>query len=390
MSTEFSPPRRALLRCAPATALLMSVPRAWGARASAPVIEDIAGRRVHFARPVRRLLLGDGALAYALPLLRPDAPFANVVAWGANFRAADLDSYRAYQRRFPAIAGIPTFPDSTLEAVSAELAISLAPDAVLLNLSSRPAAESSGLVAHLAEAGIPVLYVDFRTRLFANAARSMRILGELLDCRARAEAFLRFRQAQIDRVTTRLARRDARPLVMVERAAGLYGDCCLSYGNGSFGELVGAAGGTNLGTAFLHGHFGTLHPEQVIASDPDVVLVTGANWSLYAPAGDWVNLGPGADPAEGRARLGRLMARPGYRTLRAVRNGRVYAIWHAFYDNPYHFIALQRLATWLHPQRFADLDPDATFRELHERFLPVPYQPGYWLGPEAAPPSAHA
>lgn len=43
----------------------------------------------------------------------------------------------------------------------------------------------------------------------------------------------------------------------------------------------------------MHGTFGTLHPEQVIASDPDVVIVTGANWSLYSPAGDWVNLGPG-------------------------------------------------------------------------------------------------
>jgi iron complex transport system substrate-binding protein len=363
----------------------MSVPRAWGARANPTVIEDVAGRRIAFARPVRRLLLGDGALAYALPLLRPDAPFESVVAWGTNFRAADLDSYRAYRRRFPAIAAIPAFPSTTLDAVDSELAISLAPDAVLLNLSARPAAESSGLIAHLADAGIPVLFVDFRTRMFANTARSMRVLGDLLDCRERADAFLRFRQTQLERVMTPLARIARRPLVMVERAAGLYGDCCLSYGNGNFGELVGAAGGANLGSAFLPGPFGTLHPEQIIASDPDLVVVTGANWSLYAPAGDWVSLGPGADPAEGRARLARLMARPGYRTLRAVSEGRVHAIWHAFYDHPCHFIALQRLATWLHPQRCAGIDPDATFRELHERFLPVPYQPGYWLGLDATP-----
>ena len=46
---------------------------------------------------------------------------------------------------------------------------------------------------------------------------------------------------------------------------------------------------------------------------------------------------------------------------------------------PYYFVALQKVAKWLHPERFATLDPDATFRELHARFLPVAYQPGYWL-----------
>lgn len=117
----------------------------------------------------------------------------------------------------------------------------------------------------------------------------------------------------------------------------------------------------------------------MIHADPDVVLVTGANWSLYSPGGDWVNLGPGADAQEGHARLQRLMQRPAYRTLRAVREQQVYAIWHPFYDNPYYFIALQRVAKWLHPELFASLDPEATFRELHERFLPVPYQSGYWL-----------
>jgi iron complex transport system substrate-binding protein len=41
---------------------------------------------------------------------------------------------------------------------------------------------------------------------------------------------------------------------------------------------------------------------------------------------------------------------------------------------------LQQVAKWLHPDLFAWLDPEATFRELHVRFLPVSYQPGYWVG----------
>jgi iron complex transport system substrate-binding protein len=122
-----------------------------------------------------------------------------------------------------------------------------------------------------------------------------------------------------------------------------------------------------------------LNPEQIINSDPDVVIVTGANWSLYSPVGDWVSLGPGADLNHARKNLKKLMQRPAFKTLRAVHNQRVYAIWHAFYNSPFSFIALQQIAKWLHPELFQNLDPEATMRELHQRFLPVQYKPGYWV-----------
>ncbi|MGS0894583.1 ABC transporter substrate-binding protein [Burkholderia stagnalis] len=378
--------RRALLRHLAAAGLLVSTSRLLAASRYPALLTDIAGRTVSIDRPVRRVLLGDGTLAYVLAVLLPGNPFGTVVGWGENFEAADLDGYRAYLRRFPTISRIPSFPAATLDSIGSELAISLEPDVVVMNLSSKPVAESSGLTARLARLAIPVLFVDFRTRMFDNTVRSIEILGALFGREDRASAFLRFREEQIARVTVPLKNIENKPSVMVERAAGLYDDCCLTYGNGNFGELVAVAGGDNLGTRFVHGTFGTLHPEQVIASSPDVILVTGANWSQYSPAGNWVSLGPGADPAEGQARLHRLMRRPAYRFLSAVKARRVHAIWHPFYDNPYYFVALQRIAKWLHPSLFASLDPDATFRELHTRFLPIPYQPGYWLSLDGASP----
>ncbi len=372
--------RRTLLQGAWAaglSALAGVVPAQAGAHSTS--VTDIAGRVLTLRTPVRRMVLGDGPLAYVVALLGNGDPFSSVVGWGDNFRSADLGGYTAYRQRFPSIDRIPTFRGSTVGAIDIELAISLEPDVVVLNLSSRSAAESSGLLARLSQVGVPVVFVDFRTRMFENTTRSIDIMGQIMGRPERAADFLRFRQAQTLRVTQRLQRLKHRPLVMLERAAGLYDDCCLSYGNGNFGELVAAAGGTNLGSQVLHGTFGTLHPEQVIAADPDVILVTGANWKLYSPVGDWVDLGPGSDPAAGQASLRRLMKRPAYRSLRAVHTGRVHAIWHPFYDNPYYFIALQQIAKWLHPDLFHDLDPDATFRELHQRFLPIPYQPGYWL-----------
>ncbi|MCL7930144.1 ABC transporter substrate-binding protein [Halomonas llamarensis] len=371
--------RRDVLNGMLAGGLLVATSRSRAGIQSPIVITDIAARRLHLDSPIKRILLGDGSLAYAMALLNPEDPFGDVIGWGDNFRGADLDGYKAYQRAFPEIDSIPSFPSRTVDSIGAEFAISLEPDVVVMNLSSKPAVESSRLMQTLARVGIPIVFVDFRTKVLGNTARSVQILGELLGRRDRAMDFLHFRQEQINRVTQPLTHVRTKPSVMIERAAGLYDDCCLTYGDGNFGELVAVAGGENIGARFLHGLFGTLHPEQVVESEPDVVLVTGANWTLYSPAGDWVGLGPGADIGEGQARLERLMARPAYRLLSAVKTGRVHAIWHPFYDNPYHFVALQRIAKWLHPELFDSLDPDATFAELHERFLPVSYQPGYWL-----------
>jgi iron complex transport system substrate-binding protein len=345
-------------------------------------LRDIAGRTLHMTLPAKRIVLGDGPLAYVMALLEPDDPFANVVGWADNFRAADLEGYRAYQRRFAYIDAIPTFKGSSVGALDAELAISLRPDVIVLNLSSRSGAESSGFARHMEQAGIAIMYVDFRSHILENTEPSLRLMGQLLGQQQRAADFIDFRREHLQHIANHLTPAPERPSVMIERAAGLYDDCCLSYGDGNFGELITAAAGDNLGQHWLHGPFGTLHPEQVIAAQPDVILVTGANWTLYSPAGSWVNLGPGADLEHGREQLRHLMQRPAYRTLNAVHAGRVHAIWHPFYDNPCHFIAVLQIAKWLHPQHFTDLDPDAVFAELHRRFLPVPYQQGYWLSLE--------
>lgn len=377
---EKSLTRRSLLKGMVATILSSSVPlnrvKAYGNVYNIHIV-DIAKRNVKIKIPINRLLVGDGALAYVLPLL--NYPFNNVVGWGENFRSADLNGYSAYLEKFPDISKIPTFPATTMEVMNAEKIISLKPDLILMNLSSLSSVQSSGLMKITDKVGIPVIFVDFRTHIFSNTVRSMKILSELFGCEKKTDAFLKFREVQIDRVINKLKDIKYRPLVMIERAAGLYADCCMSYGAGNFGEIVSMAGGINMGSSFLLSEFGEVNPEQVVTSDPDVIIVTGANWSLYAPKGKWINLGPGADRNESLASLQSLMERPTYSSLSAVRNKRVHAIWHEFYDCPYNFIALQCIAKWLHPALFQDLEPEKTFRELYQLFLPIDYQSGYWI-----------
>jgi iron complex transport system substrate-binding protein len=37
------------------------------------------------------------------------------------------------------------------------------------------------------------------------------------------------------------------------------------------------------------------------------------------------------------------------------------------------------MATWFHPDAFADVDPKATLAEINARFLPVPLKGALWV-----------
>jgi iron complex transport system substrate-binding protein len=373
-------PRRRLAALAAATATAALANPGLLRAAEPSLVRDVAGRTVPVRTPVRRMILGEGRQTYLLAALDTEDPFGRVVGWRDDFRKADLDGYTEYERKYPQIARLPVFGGWKEGAFDLEQVISLRPDVVVMNLESKAAIDDGGLVAKLDRVGIPIVFIDFRERPFENAERSIAVMAQLLGKEARGQELTAFRAEQIARVTERLAGGQAtRPKVMIERAAGFDESCCMSFGNENFGRMVAMAGGDNIAAGLIPGTFGTVNPEQVVAARPDVVIVTGSNWKLFTPDGAWVGVGPGADPAQAEARLRRLMERPAYRTLPVARSGRVHAIWHQFYDSPYQFVAVQAIATWLHPELFASIDPDATFRAFHERFLPIPYRPGYWV-----------
>jgi iron complex transport system substrate-binding protein len=357
---------------------LLSVGHALAEKVS---ITDITGRKVEVETPVKRVILGEGRQVFFTAVLETQDPFARVVGWRDDLKEADPDSYAAYLAKFPKIADIPSFGGFKEGTFDIEQAVALKPDVMILNLEAKAATDEAGYEAKLAKVGIPIVYVDFREDPFKNTPKSMQIMGQLYGKEARAAEFNSFFNDQLAKVTDVIAAHPdlKRPLTFVERAAGYSEDCCMSFGNANFGEMVELAGGTNMATPFIPGTFGTVNAEQIVASNPDVVIVTGGNWQAYVPGGAWVGVAPGADMAVARTKLAALMQRPAFTGVKAVTNGDVHAIWHQFYNNPYSFVAVQQIAKWLHPDLFADLDPEATLQELHSRFLPVEYRPGYWV-----------
>ena len=343
-------------------------------------VTDLLGRQVQVRIPVRRVILGEGRQLYLVAALDTANPLRRIVGWRKDLIQSDPDTYAAYLRRYPEIAKVPTFGGFEDGTFDIEQAISQQPDVIILNIEAQHATEDARYIEKLDALGIPVVYVDFRNNPMQNTEPTMRLFGQLFGEDARAEAFTAFRNQQIRRVTDVIeARQPPRPKVFIERIGGYTDDCCLSFGNENFGRFVELAGGHNIASAIIPNTFGQLNAEQVIVADPAQVIVTSANWQAFAPGGHWVGVGPGADLAEARRKLQWFTQRPAYAGIKAQQTGDFHAVWHQFYNSPYQFIAIQQLAKWFHPELFAELDPDATFREFHERFLPVPYEPGYFV-----------
>lgn len=367
--------------------ILMSVllaaafmPEPLQAASSEVTVQDLAGRNVTVTVPMERVLLGEGRLLHLVAAVTGSNPLDHIAAWRDDLIEADPATYRQYLEVYPELADLPRFSGQEDSLLDAESAIALDVDAVLLNIDAQPAMEDARLAEKLAEVGIPLLYVDFRHHPGRNTAPTIRLLGKLFGHEERAEEIAVFRDLEIARVTEIIATQTPRrPKVFIERIGGYTDDCCLSFGDGNFGRFVELAGGENVARSVIPTTFGQVNPELVIQSDPEHVVVTSAEWEAYVPGGRWIPLGPGNGGTEALKKLEWYRTRPAYTGIHANVNGLFHGIWHQFYNSPFDFVAIQRLAKWFHPQLFAGMDPDKTFRAFHERFLPVPYKPGYWV-----------
>lgn len=372
---------RSIVRCGHVlAALLFTGLLGMPALAAPTTVTDLLGRQVKVNLPVQRVILGEGRQLYLVAALDTQNPIERIVGWRKDLIQSDPDTYNAYLRQFPEIANIPTFGGFEDGTFDIEQAISQRPDVIILNIEAQHATEDARYIEKLDALGIPVVYVDFRNQPMTNTEPTMRLFGQLFGKEDRAEAFIAFRNQQIRRVTEVIAaQQPKRPAVFIERIGGYTDDCCLSFGDENFGLFVEMAGGNNVAKGIIPSTFGQLNPEQVIVANPDQVVVTSANWEAFAPGGHWVGVGPGADMDQARHKLAWYTQRPAYAGIKAQQTQAFHAIWHQFYNSPYQFVAIQQLAKWFHPTLFADLDPQAAFRELHERFLPVPYAPGYFV-----------
>ena len=378
MSSEVALSRRFALLGLGGLALLAACGREGEETGGEGALKDLRDRRVRALPPGGKLSIDDGRYLIALSLIHPD-PVSLLAAWGGDVNRISPEMHAAFVARFPALAQLPKIAQSG-HAFNAEAVLAARPATAVVSLDSGPSDEQA---AQLEAADVSVAFIDFFSHPFENASRSLALLGGLIGRSEQAQAFVAFKQARLDRISSRVAGvpQDRRPTVFLEPHAMITPDCCASPGKGNIGDYIAFVGGRNIGADVLNQPTGKLNLEYVIQRDPDVYIATGG--PHLARAGGFV-VGAGFSAEQSQAGLRRVAARPGIATLKAVRQGRAHGLSHQLINSPIDVVAVEVLAKWIHPELFGDLDPRATLDEINSRFLAVPYQGAYWADLAAA------
>jgi iron complex transport system substrate-binding protein len=280
-----------------------------GARAEAaaeqPVtVTDDAGHRVTLPRPARRIVA-----------LMPSAT-ETLVAIGAGpllVGRTDFD-------RGPGVDSLPSVGggmDPSIEKV-----VALRPDLVLGWAEKK----DTKIRSRLEELGIPVFSVS--TTDTADVYRMLRNLGALTGREDAAGAVADSLRAELEAVRASVAGLP-RPTAFYV----VWNDPPMTTGGGTFlHELVGLAGGRNV-FGDLGEPWPTVSMEEVVRRDPDVLVL---------PVGE-----------KGGGRADQIRTAPGWRELRAVREGRVVLVPSELMNRPGPAIgqAARALRDALHPER---------------------------------------
>src|SRR5690606_28021331 len=336
-------------------------------------LTDVVGREVTIPQPAKRVILGEGRQSITLSLRVPD-PVPMVAGWTGDFAKSGGLLYEDYRKQCPALDDSPLIGTSGKESVSTEQIISLKPDLAIFGAGSHgPDAKSADVIRTLEAAGIPIVFIDFRLHPFKNTVPSMELLGKVLGREAQANAFVAFYNRRMYHIRGTLAKHPdlKKPKVEMEMIRGAAPPG--SPGKGNLGEHIEFVGGNNIGT-ILPGEVGTLNMEYVISEQPDVYIATG----IAKPGEEGLVIGQGVFTFQTQESLAKLAARPVVSPLNAIKENKVYAMWHLFYDSPLNIAGVEALAKWTHPELFGKLRPHGVLREINERFLAVPLKGVYF------------
>ncbi len=354
--------------CAPAAAV---------ADAGISIVDD-AGRRVSLAEPARRVVLTDGMGLVSLALL-DQRPVSLLAGW--NRSRMDADALASLRPALPGIDAVPDIGDLAAGGAALEKVIALAPDLVILDPFYN---RSAGVLQKLEAAGIAVAVLALTPSVRdLDVMRGLERFAVLLGRRDRARDYVDFVTERLERIRSRAGAlvAEERPPVLLEPHAGP-DTCCISTGGGQgIGDFIGFVGGRNIGADVIPGMAGPLSLEYVIGSEPLVYIGTGG--AYMAPRGGLV-LGAGTDVARACGTLEAVLSRPGISEIPAVRTGRAYGMSHGLAISALNVVAIEAFATWVHPDLFADVDPQATLDEIGTRFLPAPLAGTWWVGMHAS------
>jgi len=336
-------------------------------------VVDMVGRSVTLNAPVERIVLMESSKTLELAALEgKDFTADEIVGWDNDFKDNAGDGYAKFLEKYPKLADVPNVGSLDDNTFSVEKVTSLKPDVVIMHnweLMWDGEATNDAL-SKLEQAGVPVVFVDFYMEPLTNSTKSMLLLGMILGKEQRAQDIVEFYNKHIETVYSRLDKiNDKKPSVYIEAAARGPSDYGISYGDVAWGAMVKKAGGDNIAEPVLLNKSKPLSPEYLIDKSPEIIILTGRNW----PTPGSLKLGYTTSLEESKETMEAFISRPGWDTINAVKNHKVYAIYQGHCVSFFNFVGLEAFAKWYYPKEFQDIDPVETMKDFHRKFMPIDY-----------------
>jgi iron complex transport system substrate-binding protein len=226
--------------------------------------------------------------------------------------------------------------------------------------------------------GVPIIFLDCFNKQSLDG--DVRVLGEIFKQREKAQELMDWYHGYIDLIKERTDRLDSseRPKTMFySNSDYFYPIIKVRNENSGVHWIIEDAGGDNLGWG-LNSTTGVaeVDREWVMFQDPDVIV--GNINQAFNKSGYSANETLAVEYM--RTAYEKIASDEAINQTKAATNGRIYLICNDLNAGPMQAAGTVFMAKILHPELFADLDPEAVLKEYLEKWQGVPYR-GVWIYP---------
>lgn len=360
--------------------LALSALLAAGAAAHAkPVqITDAAGRKVTVDLPAKRVVLGFYYQDYMA--VGGKNALDNVVGFSkAVWSDWAPPSWAAFSKAVPKLNRLVDVGEVEVGTFSVEKVLSLKPD--LLVLADWQYQGLGSDLDRITQAGVPIVVLDYNAQTAAKHIRSTEIIGTLTGQPQKAAKLAGDYQRIVDTIQSRVKKAGLpKPKVYVEFGNKGPAEHSFTFGKSMWGSMITLVGGDNIAAKAVD-FYAPVNPELVLAAKPDVIVITGRETEAKKNPNALV-LGWGINKADAEQRLAAFAKRPGWNSLPAIKNNRLYGAYHANSRTLSDGASIQFMAKAVYPQLFKDLNPDKTYADFYRQNLPVVPEGTFYLYPK--------
>lgn len=332
--------------------------------ADVTTVTDVLGREVTFDAPAKRAIVGFYPEDYMA--IGTETAYDHVVGMSKYIWQARSANWELYTGHRPSLKDIPGIGRVDTNTFSVEKVISLNPD--LLMLADWQYKGLGSDIDRIESAGIPVVVVDYNAQTPERHVKSTQLIGVITGQEARAEQIATEYKQNLQMISQRLEEANLpKPKIYTEYGAAGVNEVGYTFGKNMWGAIATMAGGDNISAPYVE-WWGKLNPEQIIASNPDVIVMTGYE---SGSADDAMVMGQGIDGELAKQRLAGFKQRVGWSSIAAVKNNRLYAAYHGACRTILDGALVQFYAKAMYPDLFSDLDPKQAYLDFYRQYLPV-------------------